>query len=170
MFLAFCFFLYNGFAFNRISSNKLFIVYCLYKILLHIIIYVHLRGLIKVTSYCCNMKILIFFSFSDEHLFLFFLRDSGHPKTKTKKPKFLSFHWNVNCQLSHNKLSVFAGYNMALRYDTIWISEPYLDSNVPLDDNILSLMAVTLIKKTVLICQEKRCQYVLQGKLWHENC
>ena len=50
----------------------------------------------------------------------------------------------------------FQGYNMALIYDTIWISEPYLDSNVPLDDNILSLMAVTLIKKTVLICQEKR--------------
>ena len=64
----------------------------------------------------------------------------------------------------------FQGYNVALKYDTIWISEPYLDSNVPLDDNILSLMAVTLIKKTVLICQEKRCQYVLQGKLWHENC
>ena len=139
------FFPIQCFAFDRMSSNKLFIVYCLYKMLLYIIIYVHVRGLIKVTSYCCNTKILIFFSYSDEHLFLFFLRDSDHPKTKTKKPKFfLSFHWNVNCQLSHNKLSVFAGYNVALRYDTIWISEPYLDSNVPLDDNILFLNGCNL--------------------------
>ena len=38
----------------------------------------------------------------------------------------------------------FQGYNVALKYDTIWISEPYLDSNVPLDDNILSLNGCNL--------------------------
>ena len=36
LFLVFCFFLYNDFTFHKIFSNKLFIIYCLFKMLLHI--------------------------------------------------------------------------------------------------------------------------------------
>ena len=32
----FCFLLYNYFAFHKITSNKLFIVYCLFKMVLHV--------------------------------------------------------------------------------------------------------------------------------------
>ena len=36
LFLVLRFILYNDFAFHRVSSNKLFIVYCLFKIILHV--------------------------------------------------------------------------------------------------------------------------------------
>ena len=62
------------------------------------------------------------------------------PKTKTKKEFFFSCcHWNVNSLLAHNKLSMLEAYNDAHKYDVICISESYLDSTVPLDDNSLSL-------------------------------
>ena len=57
------------------------------------------------------------------------------PKTKTKKENFFSCcHWNVNSLLAHNKLSMLEAYNVAHKY-VICISESYLDSTVPLDDN-----------------------------------
>ena len=58
------------------------------------------------------------------------------PKTKTKNPKFFSCcHWNVDRLLAHNKLSMLETYNIAHKYNLICISESYLDSTVPLDDN-----------------------------------
>ena len=67
------------------------------------------------------------------------------PKTKTKKEIFFSYsHWNVNSLLAHNKLSMLEAYNVAHKYDVICISESYLDSTVPLDDNSLSLNGYNL--------------------------
>ena len=63
-------------------------------------------------SYGCNMKIVIFFSFSILHLFLILLMDGDiesnpGPKTKTEKPNFFTLcHWNVDRLLVHNKLSM----------------------------------------------------------------
>ena len=77
------------------------------------------------------------------HLFLILLMDGDiesnpGPKTKTKKENFFSCcHWNVNSLLAHNKLSMLEAYNVAHKY-VICISESYLDSTVPLDDNSLS--------------------------------
>ena len=96
-------------------------------------------------SYDCNMKILIFlFFFYSAFVFLILLMDGDiehnpGPKTKTKKPNLFSCcHWNVNSLLAHNKLSMLEAYNIAQKYVTC-ISESYLDSTVPLDDNSLSL-------------------------------
>ena len=62
------------------------------------------------------------------------------PKTKTKNPKFFSCcHWNVDRLLAHNKLSMLETYNIAHKYNLICISESYLDSTVPLDDNSVLL-------------------------------
>ena len=41
--------------------------------------------------------------------------------------------------IAHGKLSVLRAYNTARKYDVICISESYLDSAAPLDDNSLSL-------------------------------
>ena len=94
--------------------------------------------------YDCNIKILIFlFFFYSTFVFLILLMDGDiesnpGPKTKIKKENFFSCcHWNVNSLLVHNKLSMLEAYNVAHKYDVICISELYLDSTVPLDDNSL---------------------------------
>ena len=65
------------------------------------------------------------------------------PKTKTF---FSCCHWNANSLLAHNKLSMLEAYNVAHKYDVICISESYLDSTVPLDDNSLSLNGYNLTR------------------------
>ena len=85
------------------------------------------------------------------------------PKTKTKNPKFFSCcRWNVDRVLAHNKLSMLEAYNIAHKYNLICISESYLDSTVPLDDN--SVYLNTLLVQTILIMLREEV-YVLQGKL-----
>ena len=84
------------------------------------------------------------------------------PKTKTKNPKFFSCcRWNVDRVLAHNKLSMLEAYNIAHKYNLICISESYLDSTVPLDDN--SVYLNTLLVQTILIMLREEV-YVLQGK------
>ena len=60
-------------------------------------------------------------------------------------------HWNVNSLLAHNKLSMLEVYSVAHKYDVICISESYLDSIVPLDDNSLSLNGYNLTRADHLI-------------------
>ena len=84
------------------------------------------------------------------------------PKTKTKNPKFFSCcRWNVDRVLAHNKLSMLEAYNIAHKYNLLCISESYLDSTVPLDDN--SVYLNTLLVQTILIMLREEV-YVLQGK------
>ena len=104
-------------------------------------------------SYDCDKKILIFvFFFYSTFVFLILLMDGDIesnpvPKTKTKKPNFFSCcHWNVNSLLAHNKLSMLEAYNIVHKYDIICISESYLDSTAPLNDNSLSLNSYNLTR------------------------
>ena len=92
------------------------------------------------------MNILIFlFLFYSAFVFLILLMDGdieSNPglKTKTKNQNVFSCcHWNVNSLLAHNKLSVQETYNIAHKYDVLCMSQLYLDSTVPLDDNSVSL-------------------------------
>ena len=103
--------------------------------------------------YDCDKKSLIFLFFSySAFVFLILLVDGDieynpGPKTKTKKGIFFSWcHWNVNSPLAHNKLSMLEAYNVAHKYDVICISESYLDSTVPLDNNSLSLNGYNLTR------------------------
>ena len=65
-------------------------------------------------------------------------------KLKLKRQFFSCCHWNVNSLSPYNKLLMLEAYNIARRYDVIYISESYLDSPVPLDDNSLSLNGYNL--------------------------
>ena len=50
-----------------------------------------------------------------------------NPEPKSKNSKYFSCcHWNVNSILTHDKLSLFTGYN-STQHDIICISETYLD-------------------------------------------
>ena len=61
------------------------------------------------------------------------------PETKTKNPIFFFYAAIEMPIIAHGKLSVLRTYNTAHKYDVICISESYLDSAAPLDDNSLSL-------------------------------
>ena len=46
------------------------------------------------------------------------------PKTKTKKEFFFSCcHWNVNSLLAHNKLAMLETYNIAHKYDALFLTQ-----------------------------------------------
>ena len=67
-----------------------------------------------------------------------------NPGPKSKNSKYFSYcHWNGNSILAHDKLSLLAAYNSTQDYDTICISETYLDSSI--DENILKLDGYSLI-------------------------
>ena len=50
-------------------------------------------------------------------------------------------HWNLNGLAAHEflKLSVFEGYINVNDIDIIYLSETFLDSSIPIDDNRLSI-------------------------------
>ena len=103
-------------------------------------------------SYDCNIKILIFlFFFYSVFVFLILLIDGdieSNPglKSKTKKPNFFfTCHWNANNLLVHNNLSMLEAYNIVHKQMSyVSISESYLHSIVPLDDNSFSLNGYSL--------------------------
>ena len=46
------------------------------------------------------------------------------PKTKTEKENFFSCcHWNVNSLLAHNKLAMLETYNIAHKYDALFLTQ-----------------------------------------------
>ena len=71
----------------------------------------------------------------------------SNPGLKTKTKKEIFFHASIGMSialLAHNRLSMLEAYNAAHKYDVTCISESYLDSTVPLDDNSFSLNGYNL--------------------------
>ena len=60
---------------------------------------------------------------------------------------FSIFHWNLNSTPAHNydKVFLLKVYIAILKFDIICISETYLDSSTPFDDNNLEISGYTLV-------------------------
>ena len=93
------------------------------------------------------LHLLILFS---QH---FFLNRSGdiekNPGPKTKScQSFLICHWNLNSisALNFSKMSLLKAYNATHKYDIICLSETYLNSSIPYDDDNLEIAGYNLIR------------------------
>ena len=62
--------------------------------------------------------------------------------------EFSIFHWNLNSIATHNfiKISLLKAYITIYNYDVICLSEVYLDSSIPSDDNTLEIPGYDLIR------------------------
>ena len=69
------------------------------------------------------------------------------PKTKSCQ-SFSICHWNLNSISAHNfsKLSLLQAYNAVHKYDIICLSETYLNSSIPYDDDNLEIPGYNLIR------------------------
>ena len=63
-------------------------------------------------------------------------RNAPEPKKKDKDSLSIC-HWNLNTISAHDysKLFILSSYNSLHKLDIICLSETYLDSNTPLDDD-----------------------------------
>ena len=72
-----------------------------------------------------------------------------NPGPKKKDNDCLSIcHWNLNsiCAYDYSKLFLLNSYNLLHKFDSICLSETYLDSNTPLDDDNLEISCYTLVR------------------------
>ena len=58
------------------------------------------------------------------------------------------FHWNLNSisAYDYSKLFLLNSYNSLHKFDIICLSETYLDSNTPLNDDNLEISGYTLVR------------------------
>ena len=72
-----------------------------------------------------------------------------NPGPKKKDKDSLSIcHWNLNkiSAYDYSKLFLLNSYNSLHKFDIICLSETYLDSNTPLDDDNLGISSYTLVR------------------------
>ena len=69
------------------------------------------------------------------------------PKKKDKDYPSI-FHWNLNSisAYDYSKLFLLNSYNSLHKFDIICLSETYLDSNTPLNDDNLEISGYTLVR------------------------
>ena len=86
---------------------------------------------------------------------------SGRPKRNSSKA-FLIYHWNLNSVSAHNHAKVFLlkAYIAIHMFDIICISETYLDSSTPSDDNNLQIYGYTLVRSDHLTNNKRRNVYI----------
>ena len=113
-------------------------------------VYGHIK--IKLSVDCCDLKVFIIMSCCVflQVLFFYFSWNMGMLKSildpKKEARLFYCFHWNSNCILAHNKLSLLDTYNTIHKYDNFCISETYLDSSVSVNETIVSLPGFNLVR------------------------
>ena len=69
----------------------------------------------------------------------------SNPGPNSLKPNYLFIcHWNLNSISAHNfsKFAQLKAYNSIYKHDFICLSETYLDSSTPLNDNSLQIKAI----------------------------
>ena len=71
---------------------------------------------------------------------------NSRPKKKDKDCLSIC-HWNPNSisAYDYSKIFFLNSYNSFHKFDTICLSETYLDSNTPLDDDSLEISGYTLV-------------------------
>ena len=89
-------------------------------------------------------------------------------------------HWNLNSILSHDysKLFLLKAYISVHKFDIVCLSETYLDSSAPLDDENLVIPAYNLVRSdyplniyiTAKCCSRIRCSPILSSELSSSNC
>ena len=93
-----------------------------------------------------NIIILVFL-----YIFTFLLchgNIESNPGAKRLKPNYLSIcHWNLNSISAHFlKIAQLKAYNSIHKHDFICLSETYLDSSTPLNDNSLQIDGYNLVQ------------------------
>ena len=75
---------------------------------------------------------------------------------------FLIYHWNLNSISADNyaKVFLFKAYIAIHKFDIICISETYLDSSTPSDDNNLQIYGYTLVRSDHLTNNKRRDVYI----------
>ena len=101
-------------------------------------------------KFVCNLTCFYIYLF---WLVSIILNRSGdiekNPGPKTKSCQSFSIcHWNLNSISAHNfsKLSLLQAYNAVHKYDIICLSETYLNSSIPYDDDNLEIPGYNLIR------------------------
>ena len=90
-----------------------------------------------------------------KHFFWFYIKKiilSGNVETNPRSQskhcqEFSICHWNLNSIATHSfiKVSLLKAYITIYNYDVICLSETYLDSSIPSDDNDLEIPGYDLI-------------------------
>ena len=98
------------------------------------------RNLNKFYTICC--------------MFLLLLKCAGDielnpgPRKSNTFYNFSFCHWNLNSIAAHNfsKLSLLEAYNVQHKFDMICLSETFLDSSIPTNDEKLNMKGYKLIR------------------------
>ena len=98
------------------------------------------RNLSKFYTICC-MILLLLTCAGDIEL-------NPGPRTNNTSYNFSFCHWNLNSIAAHNfsKLSSLEAYNVQHKFDMICLSETFLDSSIPTNDERLSMKGYKLIR------------------------
>ena len=137
----------NLFKYVSICYSLLFYI-CLYSLFLS------KESVLKITTKFCILIFLLFNIFQIVFAWLcsLLVMLSGdvevNPRPKKKDKDCLSIcHWNVNSisAYDYSKSFVLNSYNSLHKIDIICLSETYLDSNTPLDDDNLEISSYMFI-------------------------
>ena len=111
-------------------------------------------SVLKITTKFCILTFLLFHNFEIVFAWLcgLLITLSGdvevNPGPKKKVKEYLSIcHWNLNSisAYDYSKLFLLNSYNSLHKFDIICLSETYLDSNTPLNDDNLEISGYTLV-------------------------
>ena len=112
-------------------------------------------SVLKITTKFCILTFLLFHNFEIVFAWLcgLLITLSGdvevNPGPKKKVKEYLSIcHWNLNSisAYDYSKLFLLNSYNSLHKFDIICLSETYLDSNTPLNDDNLEISGYTLVR------------------------
>ena len=80
------------------------------------------------------------------------------------KEYFSICHWNLNSISAHDysKLFLLKAYTILHKFDTICLSETYLDSTIPNDDDKLQIPGYTLILTIHLLQNVMESVYIIK--------
>ena len=98
------------------------------------------RNLNKFYTICC-MFLLLLICAGDIEL-------NPGPRKSNTFYNFSFCHWNLNSIAAHNfsKLSLLEAYNVQHKFDMICLSETFLDSSIPTNDEKLNMKGYKLIR------------------------
>ena len=98
------------------------------------------RNLNKFYTTCC-MFLLLLICAGDIEL-------NPGPRKSNTFYNFSFCHWNLNSIAAHNfsKLSLLEAYNVQHKFDMICLSETFLDSSIPTNDEKLNMKGYKLIR------------------------
>ena len=70
------------------------------------------------------------------------------PRKNNTSYSFSFCHWNLNSIVEHSfsKLSLLKAYNVQHKFDMIYLSETFLDSSIPTNDEKLNMKGYKLIR------------------------